>query len=173
MIQLASILEDFANPKLTNTMVEKKKLEDFVFPLLFKICPTPAFNGTALKEYGYENAATYFKGASMFNRSMVGWGGHTNGTLEAQASVEEVYAKVKNYEVEDIIDSIHIFFQGSLLFQNGCFYTLWETLYVSSKFLFYIFGTHLTIKDIKKNTNLPKNVKVNLSLQDCVKPGGG
>ena len=118
MIQLASILEDFANPKLTNTMVEKKKLEDLNFPLLFKICPTLGFNGTALKEYGYENAARYFKGESMFNLSMVGWGGHTNGTLEAQASVEEVFAKVKSYDVEDIIDSIHIYFKGSLLFQK-------------------------------------------------------
>lgn len=111
MIQLASILEDFIKPTLTNTMVEKKKLEDFNFPLLFKICPMVGFNETALKEYGYETASRYFKGESMFNRSMKGWGGHKNDSLEPQDSVEEVYAKVKNYEVGDIVDFIRISFE--------------------------------------------------------------
>ena len=112
MVQLSSILEDFFNPSLTNTVVEKKKLEDFDFPLLFKICPMLGFNISALNEVGYASTVGYFKGESMFNKSMIGWGGHTNETFEALASVEEVYEKVKNHEVEDIIDYIKINFQS-------------------------------------------------------------
>ena len=112
MIQLSSILEDFSNPSLTNTVVEKKKLEDFDFPLLFKICPMLGFNISALKKVGYASTVGYFKGESMFNKSMIGWGGHKNGTFEALASVEEVYEKVKSHEVGDIIDYIKINFQS-------------------------------------------------------------
>ena len=117
---MANIWEDFVNPKLTNTTVEKKKLESYDFPLLFKICPMLGFNITALKEYGYKNAGAYLEGESMFNHSLVGWGGHKNGTFEAQDSVEEVFAKVKNYGVNDIVDHINII-EGSLLFKNRCF----------------------------------------------------
>ena len=120
IFQLANIWEDFVNPKLTNTTVEKKKLESYDFPLLFKICPMLGFNITALKEYGYENGGAYLEGESMFNHSMVGWGGHKNGTFEAQDSVEEVVSKVKNYDVKDIVDHINII-MGSLLFKNRCF----------------------------------------------------
>ena len=108
------------NPKLTNTTVEKKKLESYEFPLLFKICPMLGFNITALKDYGYKNAGAYLEGESMFNHSMVGWGGHKNGTFEAQDSVEEVFSKVKNYDVKDIVDHINIITE-SLLFKNRCF----------------------------------------------------
>ena len=120
IFQLANIWEDFVNPKLTNTTVEKKKLESYDFPLLFKICPMLGFNITALKEYGYENGGAYLQGESTFNHSMVGWGGHKNGTFEAQDSVEEVFARVKNYDVKDIVDHINII-EGSLLFKNRCF----------------------------------------------------
>ena len=111
MIQLTSILEDFVNPKLTNTMVEKKKLEDITFPLLFKICPMIGFNETALRKYGYNSATDYFKGESMFNGAMVGWGGHKNDSVEPQSSVEEVYAKVQNYKKGDIIHSVKVYFE--------------------------------------------------------------
>ena len=120
IFQLANIWEDFVNPKLTNTTVEKKKLESYDFPLLFKICPMLGFNITALKKYGYKNAGAYLEGESMFNHSMVGWAGHKNGKFEAQDSVEEVFSKVKNYEVKDIVDHINII-TGSLLFKNRCF----------------------------------------------------
>ena len=120
IFQLTNIWEDFVNPKLTNTTVEKKKLESYEFPLLFKICPMLGFNITALKEYGYKNAGAYLEGESMFNHSMVGWGGHKNGTFEAQDSVEEVFSKVKNYDVEDIVDHVNII-TGSLLFNDRCF----------------------------------------------------
>ena len=112
MVQLSSILEDFSNPSLTNTVVEKKKLEDFDFPLLFKICPMLGFDISALNEVGYESTVGYFKGESIFNKSMIGWGGHKNETFEALASVEEVYEKVKNHEVKDVINYIKINFQS-------------------------------------------------------------
>ena len=56
----------------------------------------------------------------MFNHSMVGWGGHKNRTFESQDSVEEVFSKVKNCGVYDIVDHINIITE-SLLFKNRCF----------------------------------------------------
>ena len=165
MIQLASILEDFVNPTLTNTMVEKKKLEDFNFPLLFKICPMVGFNESALKEYGYKSASGYFKGESMFKGSrMVGWGGHKNGSVEPQGSVEEVYAKVKNHEVGDFMDSVKTYFKdgkSKRFTSNSSFVYLKRVNYPYNCFTLNL-GNDTDVQangitDIRFHLNRPKN----------------
>ena len=64
------------------------------FPLLARICIHPGFDMPALRRAGYNNADGYFSGNSRFNRSVVGWAGHTQDG-KVVGKVEEIYDAVK------------------------------------------------------------------------------
>ena len=66
------------NPKLPETRKFKKLLKDIDFPLMFQFC---AFHeNDELEKYqklGYKDRINFFRGRSLYNSSLVGWGGHT------------------------------------------------------------------------------------------------
>ena len=74
--QLFGLLKSWLSPTTTNTYVEEVPLESMDFPLDIILCVTPGLNATALTNNGYDEAFAYTVGASMFNYSSVGWGGH-------------------------------------------------------------------------------------------------
>ena len=101
----------FIQPTLLNTDSSEIDLEDIQFPLHIKICAEPGFNETAIEEVGYENSPwRYFYGISRFNSSIVGWAGHTQDFGD-RGGVEEVFKKVRNHIVEEVISSIWIDFK--------------------------------------------------------------
>ena len=112
LTQLAFNFRDFLFPRLTNTRVETKSIQDQQFPLIFKICIKPAFNKAGLEEtgYGYGGIFRYFVGRSIFNTSIYGWAGHTNDS-GTYGTVEEVYQKVSSYAPEDVIKKITLNFE--------------------------------------------------------------
>ena len=78
MVQTTTLIVNMINPKepLINTkIIDFDKID---FPLIFKICITPGFNHTELKALGYRNSLEYLGGISRFNKSIVGWAGHTD-----------------------------------------------------------------------------------------------
>ena len=64
------------------------------FPLLARICIRPGFDILALREAGYNSVDGYFSGNSRFNRSVIGWAGHTQDG-KVVGKVEEIFDKVK------------------------------------------------------------------------------
>jgi hypothetical protein len=87
MCQLFSLIHSYVHPSQTVTRVEKKDLNDIPFPVLFKICIKPGFDGDALLKAGYINAGRYFLGENRFNRSVHGWAGHLpNGRIKGNVS---------------------------------------------------------------------------------------
>ena len=52
----------------TTCRVTERPLLGEKFPVVFKICVFPAFNGSALEEVGYNNSILYFDGRSKYNR---------------------------------------------------------------------------------------------------------
>ena len=60
------------------------------FPFSFRICAYELTNKyERFNKMGYKSASNYFRGRSMFNESLVGWGGHTEngsniGTIEGK-----------------------------------------------------------------------------------------
>ena len=94
LVQLASVLEGYLSPTMTNTVRETKDLVEF--PLVFKICFKAGFNTTVIEETGYDSPYYYFLGQSKFNRSIFGWGGHTNAS-EVLGTGQEIRTKVENY----------------------------------------------------------------------------
>ena len=71
--QLVFIVNSFIHPDQLNTIASEIALKDIDFPLDIKMCAEPAFNRSAIVEAGYRNRAyRYFKGQSIFNRSVYG-----------------------------------------------------------------------------------------------------
>ena len=57
-------------------------MTEIKFPLIFQICLSENENtNDRYQKFGYEYVWDYFKGESMYNKSFVGWAGHTkNGS---------------------------------------------------------------------------------------------
>jgi hypothetical protein len=109
LVQLGSVLwNGYIRPSVTNTVVEEIKLEDMDLPVVFKICITPGFNLTAIKEMGYERGVyDYFEGRSKYNETILGWAGHTN-TSGVQGSVAEVLSRVRGHTVEEVVKGVMV-----------------------------------------------------------------
>ena len=75
-IQLFNLLKSWVSPTTTNTYVEEVPLENMDFPLDIILCVRPGMKTEALGDLGYRDATSFSMGASMFNQSLVGWGGH-------------------------------------------------------------------------------------------------
>ena len=81
------IAYDLIVPKDTVLRFEERSLDDIEFPIIFKICITPAFNITEIQDAGYEIVWDYFTGTSRYSRNRIyGWSGHTeNGSIVSNA----------------------------------------------------------------------------------------
>ena len=77
LYQLGALVYSYANPNQTITKIEKKNLNEMKFPVIFKICIKPGFDAEELLRAGYKQAARYFVGESRYNKTLVGWAGHT------------------------------------------------------------------------------------------------
>ena len=77
MSHLTSIVYDKHNPESTIGVTEKTQLDKIDFPAVFKVCMTPGFNETELRQVGYSNTWGYFHGQSKYKKQIFGWSGHT------------------------------------------------------------------------------------------------
>ena len=106
-VQLANVLEGFVKPTTTRTWEEEVLLQDIDFPVVIRICISPGFNETALREVGYNDTWSYFIGQSRFNDSVFGWAGHAedSGTI---GTVGEILEKVSDHKIENIFTSVFV-----------------------------------------------------------------
>ena len=59
-------------------------LDEIEFPVLFKVCITPAFKIEKIIESGYSNLYMYFMGKSRFGK-IYGWAGHRENGSEVSS----------------------------------------------------------------------------------------
>ena len=103
IVQFGNILQGYIYPEQTNIRVSERNMSNF--PLVFKICFDPGLNKSAIKEAGYKSNWQYMNGHSKYNRSIVGWAGHTN-TSGVRGSVEEMVKKAQLYTAEEAIHEV-------------------------------------------------------------------
>ena len=141
------------------------------FPLLARICIHPGFDMPALRRAGYNNADGYFSGNSRFNRSVVGWAGHTQDG-KVVGKVEEIYDAVKqNVSLKNhyfsvtvttilgrivTLDIDNIVQEEQINYPDNC-----QTLDVTTNSKIKIEG----VKDIKiKVLSFPVNISISVDL---------
>ena len=67
-IQFGNLIGNYSKPTITNTNVEKIELKEIGFPLVLKVCVSPGFNQTAIKDAGYRGDRLFFVGQSKYKR---------------------------------------------------------------------------------------------------------
>ena len=71
------------------------------FPILISICLSA--NDSKFRTLGYKNGYKFFRGASLYNSSLIGWSGHTeNGKIVSTPTgcvktIKRFFYQPKNY----------------------------------------------------------------------------
>ena len=105
--QLAQLCIEYIKPSMTITQEKMVNLEDIEFPVVIKICIIPGFDEAAIRDAGYAESWYYFYGQSKFNGTIFGWAGHNNQS-ETLGEVEEIFKKVRNGRVVDLLTNVSI-----------------------------------------------------------------
>ena len=87
-------------------------LDEIEFPVLFKVCITPAFKIEKIIESGYSNLYMYFMGKSRFGK-IYGWAGHRENGSEV--SSPESILKDVIVDIKEVLRSIVLSFRGGKL----------------------------------------------------------
>ena len=89
----------------------EKDLDEIEFPVLFKVCITPAFKIEKIIESGYSNLWYYFMGKSKFS-NIYGWAGHTeNGTV---ISTPKSILKDVVVDIKEVLKYIRVKYRGGM-----------------------------------------------------------
>ena len=80
-IHVSILIYEKLNPDLPEVKYYKRDLNEIDFPIAFELCIVAKISHISYKDLGYNDLFHFFHGTSMFNDSIVGWGGHTeNGS---------------------------------------------------------------------------------------------
>ena len=109
----------------------EKDLDEIEFPVLFRVCITPAFKMEKILEAGYSSLWYYFMGKSRFRLSpdlqTYGWAGHTeNGTI---ISTPESILNEAVVDIKDVLSHVRLQFRGRV---GISFYTRTSKNYVTA-----------------------------------------
>ena len=104
LLQLTTLLHSLLSPTLTHTTMEEVRLEDLPIPLSIRLCIKPSFDTLALEELGYADVYNYFLGRSRYNKTVIGWAGHSN----INYTVEEVLRRVRAHTVDQVVKQVRL-----------------------------------------------------------------
>ena len=104
-------------------------MDEIEFPVLFKVCLTPAFKIEKILESGYSNLWYYFMGKSRFGitRRTYGWAGHRENGSEI--STPELLLKDVAVDIKEVLKYIRLKFRGR---EGISFYTKTSQKYVTA-----------------------------------------
>ena len=77
VVHFSTIAYEMKHPKNPSVLIRKTDLRNIDFPVALKICIADANNNEKFQKLGYADLYSLFIGQSMFNKSLVGWNGHT------------------------------------------------------------------------------------------------
>jgi len=118
IINSCDVINSLVNPELPTIHVINTNLKDIEFPLSFRIClnyihdderdmDIELYNLDRYKKFGYDSGNTFYKGQSMFNKSLVGWNGHTENGDTLDITTEEILRNV-SMKWNEVISSVRI-----------------------------------------------------------------
>ena len=77
VVHFSTIAYELKHPKHPSIRIRKTDLRNIDFPVIFKFCVGDVKNEERFQKLGYVDRYHVFLGSSKFNRSLVGWNGHT------------------------------------------------------------------------------------------------
>ena len=76
LVQISCITYDYIYPEHPVSTTFRQDLDKIEFPIVFKVCVVPGFDAAEVRREGYRGATGFFNGRSIYNGSILGWGGH-------------------------------------------------------------------------------------------------
>ena len=95
-VHVTNILKGSLFPELPNVKHYENDLKIIEFPVTFKFCFMASDTNRErrnwiFKKYGYKTIVQFFRGQSKFDKTLVGWNGHTeNGTTMTSTQVKNI-----------------------------------------------------------------------------------
>ena len=81
VVHFSTIAYELKHPKHPSIRIRKTDLRNIDFPVIFKFCVGGDVTSKGrVQKLGYVDRYHVFIGSSMFNRSLVGWNGHTQNS---------------------------------------------------------------------------------------------
>ena len=77
VLHFSKIAYDLKYPQYPSVKIRKTDIRNIHFPVRFKFCVRDLRSKENFNKLGYVDDYHAFLGISMFNRSLVGWNGHT------------------------------------------------------------------------------------------------
>ena len=106
LVHILFIAQNEFYPTLPETRQYKKLLKVIDFPLKFQVCAFQVNDDTQMyQSFGYKDIINFFRGRSLYNSSLIGWGGHA----ENQTKIASVEGKRFLY----LIYKYQTFFRGN------------------------------------------------------------
>ena len=89
LVHIGFIGYNILYPELPTIHVYDKELRNIRFPISFRVCAEEAKQVIDYEKYGYHDQLEYFRGRSKYNKTIIGWAGHsengsTIGTVEGK-----------------------------------------------------------------------------------------
>ena len=81
VVHIGFIGYNIVYPDIPSIHVYDKQLSEIDFPISFRVCAHESNKSKEYKKYGYYGKGEFFSGKSMYNKSLIGWAGHSeNGS---------------------------------------------------------------------------------------------
>lgn len=88
IVHITTIVYQDLNPQHPSIKSYARDLKDIEFPISFKLCVGERENATdKFRRLGYTNEMDFYHGRSRFNKTILGWNGHTE-TLSTLGSIK-------------------------------------------------------------------------------------
>ena len=101
LIHISSIGYFTLYPEVPEIVVSKKNLNEIEFPMTFRLCVFELRDTVSrYQQFGYAHYNDYFRGQSMYNKTLYGWAGHDqNGSVLGNVEGEmlnEIFLSIFN-----------------------------------------------------------------------------
>ena len=169
--QLFAYIKHTINSDKLYTEMRKVTLSDQPLPFTISICVKPGLNRTEVTDAGYGNEMFFSLGMSDFNRTLIGWGGHTKEGKQLYSSVSDLVWKMSTWkQLSEVVKSIWIVREESIemksdqdqinsavesarIFLSEFCFTLRQNFFLGAETLVVYLQTNLTFQEIEIKLN--------------------
>ena len=114
LIHMFFIAYSMIHPDTPTIKIYEKSLNEIEFPLSIKLCASEDRESDVMRHNtsGYERNFNFFLGQSMFNKSLIGWSGHTQdgsflGSVKGKNKLNSIKSRAKKVYLQTLLQIIH------------------------------------------------------------------
>lgn len=101
IVHITIVVVSIFNPEIPDVETSEKHLKDIAFPFSFRLCIHKLVDtNEKYTDSGYKNYYAYYKGRSLYNKSLYGFSGHLKNGSTKFNSYEGFFDKIFRYFIK-------------------------------------------------------------------------